>query len=72
MIEEFHFTVHLISGTVFVYCVVPETKGKSCEEIRSLFVATETPSMPIEIFDFNNNPDCEEKQRTNLSSQMHQ
>ena len=72
MIEEFHFTVHLISGTVFVYCVVPETKGKSCEEIRSLFVATETPYWSNEIFDFNNNRDGEEKQRTNLNSQMHQ
>ena len=44
-----------------MYCVVPETKGKSCEEIRSLFVATETPSRSKEIFDFNNNPKLRRK-----------
>ena len=49
-----------------MYCVVPETKGKSCEEIRSLFAAaTETPRRSKELFDSNNNPDadCEEKQK---------
>ena len=55
-----------------MYCVVPETKGKTCEEIRSLFVATEIPSRSKELFDSNNNPeaDCEEKQKTNLSSHI--
>ena len=72
--HQFQVTVHLFSGTIFVYCVVPETKGKSCEEIRSLFATTETPSRSKEVFDFNNNPDddCKEKQQTNLNCQMHQ
>ena len=73
-IEVTNFKPHLFLGTVFVYCVVPETKGKRCEEIRSLFVATETPSRLKELFDSNNNPDtdCEKKQRTNLSSHIDQ
>ena len=41
---ELFYTLFALSGTVFVCCVVPETKGKNAEEIRNLFTGPAIPS----------------------------
>ena len=47
--------IYRLIGTLFVYCVVPETKGKNAEEIRNLFSSSEMSFKSPEELDPNNN-----------------
>ena len=58
-----YFIYHLI-GTRFVYCVVPQTKGKNAEEIRMLFFSSEMSFISPEQLDPNNNQESVKSNKT--------
>ena len=47
--------IPLFLGTLFTYCVVPETKGKNADEIRAIFANVPISMQRLGTTDPNNN-----------------
>ena len=64
------YFIYCTIGTLFIYCVVPETKGKNAEEIRKLFSSSEMSFKSPEDLDPNNNQEVLTSNKTPPTIQL--